>query len=93
MNIKLFFTLVVAVPLLMVGARSPTGNPSGMDVPASSRIIGLPTVRVHPASEDAVWYQAHKIVDLAAVTAHPTAADQAFFLAERALQGSLACRC
>ncbi len=93
MNTKLSISLVAAVLLLVVGARSPTGNPDRIDVPAASRIVELLTVRVHPAVEDAAWYQAHKIIDLAAVTVHPAAADQAFFLAGMALRETLACRC
>lgn len=93
MNTKLIFPLVLAVLMVVVGVPSPTGNPSRIEVPASSRIVDLATVRVHPAVEDAAYYQAHKIVDLAAITVHPTAEDQAFFLAGTALQGSLACRC
>lgn len=93
MNTKLFFSLAAAILLLVVGVQSPTGNPSRIDVPDSGRIVELPTVRVHPAVEDAAYYQAHKIVDLATVTVHPAAADLAFFLAGMALRGSLACRC
>lgn len=93
MNTKLFFPLAAAILLLVVDFRSPTGNPSRIDVPDSSRIVELPTVRVRPAVEDAAYYRAHKIVDLAAVTVHPAAADQAFFLAGMALRESLACRC
>ena len=94
MNTRLFIPLVAAAVLLVVvGAQSPTGNSSRTDVPASSRIIDLPTVRVYPAIEDAAYYQAHKIVELAAVTVYPAAADQAFFLAGMALRESLACRC
>ena len=53
MNTKFFSALVVAVLLVVVGAQSPTGNQSRIDAPASSRIVELPVVRVHPAAEDA----------------------------------------
>lgn len=92
-NSKLLFSLVAAIPLVVVGVQSPTANPSRIDVPDSSRIVELPAVRVRPDVEDVAYYQAHKIVDLTAVTVPPAVADQASFLAGLALRQSLACRC
>ena len=89
MNNKLFFTLAAAGLLIAVGAGAPTGTASRADAPVAPRIVELPTVRVHPAAEDAAWYQPRKIVDLATVTVRPAAADQAFFLSGIALRESL----
>jgi hypothetical protein len=60
---------------------------------ASPRIVELAPVIVHPAVEDAAYYQSRKIVDLPAVVVTPAAADHASFLASAALDASLACRC
>jgi hypothetical protein len=73
--------------------------PSWVDKPppsvasASPNIVGLPAIIVRPAAADAAYYRSKRIVDLPKVTVRPAASDQASFLAGRALQASLACRC
>lgn len=51
------------------------------DVEAASRIVDLPAVIVHPAAEDAAYYQAHRIVDLDAVVVYPEVGDLALSVA------------
>ncbi len=81
MNTRIPFRLA-AVVLAVAATFALVETPSLRIAEASPRILDLPAVIVHPAVEDAAYYQAHKIVDLEAVTVYPDVSDLAFFVAD-----------
>lgn len=92
MNTRILFPVAAAV-LAVAATSSLMGRLSFPVAERSTRIVDLPPISVRPAVEGAAYHQAQSIVELATVTVYPKAGDEAFFLAEMALQSSLACRC
>ena len=80
MNSNVLFPLA-ATTLAAVAAAALVATSPPPVAGADPRIVDLPAVVVHPAAEDAAYYQTHRIVYLDVVVVHPEAGDPALSVA------------
>ena len=80
MNTNVLFPLAVTSVAITTTIALMATSPLP-DAEAAPCIVDLPAVVVHPAAEDAAYYQTHRIVYLDVVVVHPEAGDPALSVA------------